>query len=49
MNTTLLNQLEAIIGATAEDEPFAFALCLILIVYVVKNVFSMLYSAFAGK
>lgn len=49
MDTSILNQLEAIIGTTAEEDPFSFALCLILIVYVVKNVFSMLYSAFAGK
>lgn len=47
--TTIVTELEGIIGVSASDEPFVFALCLIPVLWVVKNVFGMLYSFLGGK
>lgn len=46
MTSTILEQLEYITGVDPVEEPFIFALVLIFFMYVIKNIFSMLYSFF---
>lgn len=47
--TTIVTELEGIIGVSASDDPFVFALCLIPLCWIIKNVFGLLYSFIGGK
>ena len=49
MTPTILTQLENLIGVQADEDPFAFALCLIILIWTIKQIFSMCYSFFTGK
>lgn len=47
--TSVIDELEAILGVSAEDNPLVFALCLIPVLWIVKQFFSICYSFLTGK
>lgn len=42
--TTIYDQLVTILGIDGREEPLLFCVVVIVLLYIIKNVFGMLYS-----
>lgn len=42
--TTIYDQLETILGIDGREEPLLFCVTVVVLLYIVKNIFGMLYS-----